>query len=133
MSEGPIGAILASSLPDANEAWTPESVRGRLEHLNCRAIERGMSTAKYNSRGVVSKSIAAGGVPEHSLKAFLGSRLIERPYARIARFNDFVPSVCPVHTRASPQLPFRRQRCSLDPWRTSLTGGNTSGRSTSVC
>ena len=65
--EGQIGAILASSRRDADDVWPPEPVRNVLEHLDSRAVEGRMSTAKYNSRGVVSKAIDAGGEAEHEL------------------------------------------------------------------
>jgi hypothetical protein len=42
-------------------------VRNVLEALDSRAVERGMRTAKYNSRGVVWKSPDAGGESEHEL------------------------------------------------------------------
>lgn len=65
--EGQIGAILAYAHQDADGAWPPEPVRNALEHLDSRAVERGMATAKYSSRGVVSKSIDAGGEADHEL------------------------------------------------------------------
>jgi hypothetical protein len=67
VGDGQIGAIMAYAHQDADGAWPPEPVRNVLEHLDSRAIERGMATAKYNSRGVVSKSIDAGGEAEHEL------------------------------------------------------------------
>jgi hypothetical protein len=67
VGEGQIGAILAYAHPDGDGTWPPEPVRNVLEYLDSRAVERGMATAKYNSRGVVSKSIDAGGEAEHEL------------------------------------------------------------------
>lgn len=67
MEEARIGAIL-SSRPDDDDARPPESfARCPLEYLDRRGVERGVSTAKYNSQGVVSKSIDAGGEAEHQL------------------------------------------------------------------
>jgi hypothetical protein len=43
------------------------AVRNVLEQLDSKEVERGMATAKYNSRGIVSKSIDAGGEAEHEL------------------------------------------------------------------
>lgn len=65
IGESQIGAVLAYAPSDPNGSWPVEAVRNVLEKLNSRAVERGMRTAKYNSRGVVSKSIDAGGESEH--------------------------------------------------------------------
>jgi hypothetical protein len=62
-----IGAVLAYAPSDPDGSWPVEAVRDVLEKLDSRAVERGMRTAKYNSRGVVSKSIDAGGESEHEL------------------------------------------------------------------
>jgi hypothetical protein len=67
IGESQIGSVLAYAPSDPDGAWPVEAVRNVLERLDSRAIERGMRTAKYNSRGVVSKSIDAGGEAEHEL------------------------------------------------------------------
>jgi hypothetical protein len=67
VGERQIGAVLAYSGSDPDGRWPSEPVRNVLEGANSRAIERGMATAKYNSRGIVSKSIDAGGEADHEL------------------------------------------------------------------
>jgi hypothetical protein len=62
-----IGAVLAYAPADPDGSWPIAAVRNVLEKLDSRAVERGMRTAKYNSRGVVSKSVDAGGESEHEL------------------------------------------------------------------
>jgi hypothetical protein len=65
--ESQIGAILAYAPSDPDGTWPVEAVRNVLEALDSRLIEDGMRTEKYNSRGVVSKSLDAGGESEHEL------------------------------------------------------------------
>jgi hypothetical protein len=67
IGESQIGSVLAYAPCDPDGAWPVEAVRNVLERLDSRAVERGMRTAKYNSRGVVSKSIDAGGEAEREL------------------------------------------------------------------
>jgi hypothetical protein len=67
VGERQIGAVLAYSGSDPDGAWPPEPVRNVLETADSRDIESGMRTAKYNSRGIVSKSIDAGGEAEREL------------------------------------------------------------------
>jgi hypothetical protein len=62
-----IGNILARARPDTRDNWPPEAVRNLLENLQSERIESGIAMQKYNSRGVVSKSIDAGGEAETEL------------------------------------------------------------------
>jgi hypothetical protein len=67
VGEGQIGAVLAYAPSDPDGTWPDEAVRNVLEALDSGAVERGMRTSKYNSRGVASKSLDAGGKSEHEL------------------------------------------------------------------
>lgn len=67
VGETQIGHILASSGRDAEDRWPSEPVRNVLEQLQSKRIEEGFRIQKYNSRGVVSKSVDAGGEQEQEL------------------------------------------------------------------
>ena len=67
VGEAHIGHILASSGRDAEDRWPSEPVRNVLEQLQSKRIEEGFRIQKYNSRGVVSKSLDAGGEQELEL------------------------------------------------------------------
>lgn len=67
IGEDHIGRILASSGRDAEDRWPSEPVRNILEKLQSKAVEEGFRVQKYNSRGVVSRSMTAGGEQELEL------------------------------------------------------------------
>lgn len=67
VGETHIGHILASSGRDAEDRWPSEPVRNVLEQLQSKRIEEGFRIQKYNSRGVVSRSLDAGGEQELEL------------------------------------------------------------------
>ena len=67
IGEDHIGRILASSGRDADDRWPSEPVRNVLEKLQSKAAEEGFRVHKYNSRGVVSRSLDAGGEQELEL------------------------------------------------------------------
>ena len=62
-----IGRILASGGRDADDRWPSEPARNVLEELQSKAAEEGFRVQKYNSRGVVSRSLTAGGEQELEL------------------------------------------------------------------
>jgi hypothetical protein len=78
-----IGNILARARPDTQDDWPPETVRNLLEELQSKRIESGIAIQKYNSRGVVSKSIDTGGEAE--------TELAERYESWAEKFQDRWP------------------------------------------
>lgn len=67
VGETHIGHILASSGRDAEDRWPSKPVRNVLEQLQNKRIEEGFRIQKYNSRGIVSRSLDAGGEQELEL------------------------------------------------------------------
>lgn len=59
-----IGRVLASGGWDAEDRWPSEPVRNLLEEIQSTEVEEGLRIETYNSRGVVSKSLEAGGEQE---------------------------------------------------------------------
>lgn len=63
-----LGELLAHSPHDPNDkAWPHRAIRDVLERLRSADIERGMTTERYNMRGVVSKAVFEGGDQERAL------------------------------------------------------------------
>lgn len=62
-----IGSVLQSSPVDDDGLWPHRAVRDLLEELENREIETGLRIAIYNGRGVVTRSLDAGGVQERAL------------------------------------------------------------------
>lgn len=62
-----IGQMLAGSPADADGIWPHRAVRDALEELSSPPLERGFQIAVYNSRGVSSRSMDAGGNQERML------------------------------------------------------------------
>lgn len=62
-----IGQSLSSSPLGSDGAWPHEAVREVIEEVRSDDIEKGIIIGKFNSRGVVSRSIEAGGDDERSL------------------------------------------------------------------
>lgn len=70
MAEQRIGQVLARALADPNDgAWPHEAVRVAIEKMASDRLERGLSLARVNQRGVYSKSIGEGGAQERELAA----------------------------------------------------------------
>lgn len=64
VGEGQIGRVLVSGGWDAEDRWPSEPVRNLLEELQSKEVEEGLRIETYNSRGVVSRSLDAGGEQE---------------------------------------------------------------------
>lgn len=64
-----IGAALAATPADANGEWPDIAVRDLLEYLQSDDVDRGISMAIYNRRGVTSRGITEGGAQERELAA----------------------------------------------------------------
>jgi len=64
VGESQIGHILASGGWDAEDRWPAKPVRNLLEELQSKNVEEGLRIETYNSRGVVSRSLDAGGEQE---------------------------------------------------------------------
>ena len=63
-----IGQVLAYAPNDpADGAWPTTSIRGLIEELSSNQIERGISVARYNMRGVFTKGLFDGGNQERAL------------------------------------------------------------------
>ena len=59
-----IGEALASSPAEPDGAWPSQPIRDLLEELQSDTIDSGIERGIYNSRGVVQRSLDAGGVQE---------------------------------------------------------------------
>jgi hypothetical protein len=64
-----IGEVLAHVPPDGDGLWPAHPVRDLIEDLASQQIEKGVLTGKFNSRGLVTRSLAGGGAPERQLAA----------------------------------------------------------------
>lgn len=64
VGEVQIGHVLASGGWDAEDRWPSEPVRNILEEMQSKKVEEGLRIETYNSRGVVSKALDAGGEQE---------------------------------------------------------------------
>jgi hypothetical protein len=64
-----IGEVLAYGPTDPDGSWPAEAVREIIDGIASDNLDRGIILAVYNSRGVVSKAIAEGGVQERQLVA----------------------------------------------------------------
>jgi hypothetical protein len=62
-----IGQILAFAPSGADGGWPDTAVRDLIDDLDNEDIERGIETGVFNQRGVVSRSLTAGGVQERRL------------------------------------------------------------------
>ena len=62
-----IGQILAFAPSGADGVWPDTAVRDLIDDLGNEDIERGIETGVFNQRGVVSRSLTAGGVQERRL------------------------------------------------------------------
>jgi hypothetical protein len=62
-----IGHVLAHAPQDEEGVWPPKAVRSLLENLQNADIERGISTERYNMRGVYSKALDEGGDKERAI------------------------------------------------------------------
>ena len=62
-----IGTALAASPPDPDGDWPGIAVRDLLERLQSDEVDRGLSIAVHNQRGVTSRSPTAGGNQEREL------------------------------------------------------------------
>lgn len=63
-----IGQVLAYAPNDpADGAWPTTSIRGLIEELSSNQIERGISVARYNMRGVFTKGLFDGGNQERAI------------------------------------------------------------------
>lgn len=82
-----IGLMLANAPSGSDGHWPHEAVRDLLEKLGNEIIERHIQTGLYNSRGVVSRAMDAGGEPERALaekyKKMSGALKVKWP--RVAR------------------------------------------------
>jgi hypothetical protein len=64
-----IGEVLAYVPPDGDGLWPAEPVRDLIEDLGSQKFETGLHTGKFNSRGIISRSLADGGAQERQLAA----------------------------------------------------------------
>ena len=62
-----IGKVLSGSPPGQDRVWPAEAVRDVVEDCKSQDLERGFEIGKFNSRGVVQKSLAEGGEQERQL------------------------------------------------------------------
>lgn len=70
MAEQRVGQVLARAPADPEDgAWPHEAVRVAIEKMASDRLERGLSLARVNQRGVYSKSIGEGGAQERELAA----------------------------------------------------------------
>lgn len=70
MAEQRIGQVLSHAPADpVDGAWPHEAVRVAIETMASDRLERGISMARVNQRGVYSKSIGEGGAQERELAA----------------------------------------------------------------
>lgn len=84
-----IGKILSFSPVGTDEIWPHEAVRNIIEEHANTEIEKGLSIAIYNNRGVVTKTIAEGGKQESNLAA---------------RFNTSANELAPLWPRTASVL-----------------------------
>jgi len=64
-----IGQLLAQSPTGTDGIWPHEHVRDILELVDSEPMERGLSIARQNARGVTSRSFGEGGLQEKDLAA----------------------------------------------------------------
>ncbi len=67
IGDGLIGQVLAHLPPDPDGLWPSRPVRDLIEDLASSRFESGLQNGKFNSRGVQSRDIRAGGDPERGL------------------------------------------------------------------
>ena len=67
IGDGLIGQVLAHLPPDPDRLWPSRPVLDLIEDLSSSRLESGLQNGKFNSRGVQSRDIRAGGDPERSL------------------------------------------------------------------
>lgn len=64
-----IGKYLARCAKGTDDIWPHEAVRNVIERVRSADLERGVSTSRFNSRGVTSRSPYEGGIQERKLAA----------------------------------------------------------------
>lgn len=62
-----IGHVLSGSPPGPDGAWPHPAIRDVIEMTESPELERGIEVGIYNSRGVVSRAVGAGGAQERTL------------------------------------------------------------------
>lgn len=62
-----IGEVLTAAPKDGDGSWPTASVRDVIEQAGSEHLDRGFVQGVYNSRGIVTKAIAEGGVQERQL------------------------------------------------------------------
>jgi transcriptional regulator with XRE-family HTH domain len=62
-----IGSMLSAAPHDADGAWPAAPVRAVIESVQSDDLEIGFSVGKYNSRGVISRTINGGGSQERAI------------------------------------------------------------------
>ena len=62
-----IGQVLAFAPSGADDVWPNTAVRDLIDDLGNEDVERGIESGVFNQRGVVSRSLTAGGVQERRL------------------------------------------------------------------
>ena len=67
VGDSSIGEALVASPPDPDGTWPSRPVRDLLEDLESDALDRGLELGIFNSRGVTSRSMDAGGAQERRL------------------------------------------------------------------
>ena len=82
-----IGQLLAGSLPGADGVWPAEAVRDVIETVGSPHLETGLSTGRYNARGITSRGVYEGGTQERELvQTYRGwARAIKSRWRRTAR------------------------------------------------
>jgi hypothetical protein len=85
-----IGHILAHATPEA-EIWPPVAICVTLEKLESPEIESGITTERFNMRGVVTKALFEGGVQERDIAKTYRKWLDQRrEYPRTAALLDAI-------------------------------------------
>ena len=64
-----IGEVLAHVPPGSDGVWPAEAVRDLIEDLRSQKFETGLHTGKFNSRGMVWRSVEDGGAEERQFAA----------------------------------------------------------------
>ncbi|MCG8348296.1 MAG: hypothetical protein MI924_11020 [Chloroflexales bacterium] len=64
-----IGEILACGPKDPDGSWPAEAVRDVIDAIGSKMIDRGFMLRVYNTRGMIHKAIAEGGIQEQQLAA----------------------------------------------------------------
>jgi hypothetical protein len=111
VGDNEIGQALVAASPDG-EGWPPKAVKHLIQKTRSDQLDRGFGTKVFNNRGVVSRSLDAGGKSEWKLAAdFRAQAEANRArWPRVARIFDRLADTYEADARHEDARAERRRR-----------------------